>query len=144
MKQLIGRIDKVDLPDFALEDVKVKIDTGANSSSIHASYISEVKDPNGDGLLLRFCLLGNRKLRFEAKHYTKRKVKSSNGVVQERFVVKMNVKLFGRTFKTDVTLAQRKEMKYPILLGRKLLRNRFVVDVSKQDLSFESKQLNKK
>ena len=142
MKQLIGRIDRVDLPDFALEDVKAKIDTGANSSSIHASYIKEVKASNGDGLILRFCLLGNRKLRFEAKNYDKRKVKSSNGHVQERFMVKMRIKLFGKTYKTDVTLAQRKEMKYPILLGRKLLRNRSVVDVSKHDLSFELKQLN--
>jgi len=141
MKQLIGRSDRIDLPDFGLHNVQARIDTGAASSSIRASYIREVQNKDGS-TELQFCLLGDRKHRYRKKKYSIKRVKSSNGQVQERYAVKLEVELFGKRYKTDFTLAQRKEMKYPILIGRRLLRNRFVVDVSKQDLSFELKQYN--
>lgn len=140
MKQIIGGSDLIDFPDFDLENIAARIDSGAKSSSIHASYIREVK--KGDHKVLRFCLLGNRKKHYEVETYDKRTIRSSNGHSQERYVVKMKVKLFGRKFKTDFTLAHRKEMKYPVLLGRRLLRNRFVVDVSQKNLSHNQKILN--
>ncbi len=140
MKQIIGGSDRIDLPDYGLENIQARIDSGAKSSSIHASYIREVK--KGDTTVLKFCLLGNRKLHFEATEFTKRRVKSSNGHIQERYLVKMRIVLFGRKFKTDFTLAQRKEMKYPILLGRKLLKGKFVVDVALKDLSYTQKSFN--
>jgi len=142
MKQVIGKSDRIDFPTFNLEGVQARIDTGAASSSIRASYIRESK--SGDDIQLSFCLLGDRKHRYTTSEYSVKKVKSSNGVVQERYVIKLDVIIFGRKYRTDFTLARRKEMKFPILLGRKLLRNRFIVDVSKQDLSFELKQYNKK
>jgi hypothetical protein len=142
MKQIIGKSDRVDFPAFGLENIQARIDTGAASSSIRASYIKENQTP--EGTVLSFCLLGDRKHRHSTANYTLKKVKSSNGQVQERYVVKLDIVLFGKKHKTDFTLARRKEMKFPILLGRKLLRNRFIVDVSKQDLSFELKEYNKK
>ena len=59
------------------------------------------------------------------------KVRSSNGEIQERYMVTTQVKLGKRKFKTEFTLTNRSEMKTPILLGRKALKGRFVVDVSK-------------
>ncbi len=141
IKSFIGAIDKIDFPEIGLENIPAKIDTGAKSSSIHASYISEVQ--RGDKKRLRFCLLGNRKLCYEVDEYSARKIKSSNGIVQTRFVVKLSVALFDKKIKTDFTLAQRKEMRFPVLLGRRLLRNRFLVDVSHKDLAYQYKIANK-
>jgi hypothetical protein len=59
-----------------------------------------------------------------------KKVKSSNGKVQERVFVKTHVALGGKTYLTSVSLADRKEMKYPMLIGRKFLAKGYLVDVS--------------
>jgi hypothetical protein len=56
-----------------------------------------------------------------------------------RYVIKTKVTLFGKTFKTEFSLADRQQMRYPVLLGRKLLRNRFIVDVSLENVSFSQK-----
>jgi hypothetical protein len=141
MKRIIGGSDRIDFPELELENVEARIDTGAKSSSIRASYIKETEK---DGKkILRFCLLGNRKKTYYFDQYWTREVKSSNGQKQKRFVVKLRVEIFGHRTLTDFTLARRKEMRYPVLLGRRLLRNRYVVDVSKKNLSYDQKKINK-
>ena len=59
-----------------------------------------------------------------------RHVKSSNGAVQERIFIKTTLRLFGREYETELSLTDRKNMKYPMLIGRKFLEGRFVVDVA--------------
>lgn len=67
--------------------------------------------------------------------YEIRQVKSSNGTTQDRIFIKTLLQLFGLEFETELSLTDRKSMKYPMLIGRKFLENRFIVDVS---LSYES------
>jgi hypothetical protein len=66
------------------------------------------------------------------KKFRTKKVKSSTGQVQERFFVFGTIKIAGEKFKTEFSLTMRQGMRYPILLGRKVLNKRFVVDTSKK------------
>ena len=143
MKRVIGRKEKVDFPELLLNDVKTKIDTGAYTSSIHSKEIEEVAI---DGeLSIRFILMDpshssyNEK-EFISKNYTKKTIKNSFGTTEQRFAIRTVVKLFNETFPIELTLSDRSEMKYPVLLGRKFLTNRFIVDTAKKDLSFKLKK----
>ncbi len=67
--------------------------------------------------------------------YKTKSVKSSNGVVQTRASIKVQVKFAGKVYQTVVSLTNRSDMKYPMLIGRKFLKDRFLVDVSKKNLT---------
>lgn len=141
-KLTIGRIDKLDLPEFDFEDIDCKIDTGADTSSIHCKHVKLV-ERNGVELL-SFRFFDHKHPNYEAKtitvsEFSERSIKSSNGISETRFVIKTKVKLFGRLYKISFSLADRSKMTYPILLGRKFLNKKFLVDVSKKDLSFNQK-----
>jgi hypothetical protein len=136
----IGRIDMVDLPEFGIEDIPAKIDTGANRSSIHCSFIREVKNGDLDEIEFRIPLDSSHGENIlHSKTYFKKKIRSSSGHLEERYVIKTTIVLFGRKIRTTFSLSDRAEMKYPVLLGRKLLRSRFVVDVEQQNLSYNKK-----
>ena len=67
-------------------------------------------------------------------------VRSSNGIVEKRFVISTKVVIFGRSFDTEFTLRDREKMNYPILLGREFLRQGFLVDVREDYLSYSQKK----
>lgn len=141
-KKKIGRIDKADFPEFQLKDINVKIDTGTYNSSIHCSDINEIVK-NGKKII-RFKLLDNEHegVYFDElfiDNYLLKEIKSSNGISEMRFVVDSEIILFGKKYLTSFSLTDRSDMKYPILLGRKLLANNFLVDVTKTDLSYKKK-----
>ncbi|MEN9700411.1 MAG: hypothetical protein RLZZ301_1609 [Bacteroidota bacterium] len=130
-KILIGRRELADLPDFGLQHVQVKVDTGAYTSSIHVSKCEEL-----DGKL-RVIFLDDQHPGFSAKEmvferFRKKKVKSSTGQVQERYFVFGQICLADLCFKTEFSLTVRKGMRFPILLGRKVLNKRFLVDTSRK------------
>ena len=130
--QLIGRSEILDLPELEIVGVKAKIDTGADSSAIHATNI-KLKEIAGGTQVLQARLVNGTKMRFTS--FTKRRVKSSNGVTQERYKVRLKVHVLGKKVKTDFTLTNRGRMRYPILLGKSFLRKRFIVDVSQTYIS---------
>lgn len=141
-KKIIGRVDKVDFPTLDLFDIDIKIDTGAFTSSMHCHKVVEE-----DNLLK--CLFFDRehpnynKKIMVFKNYSTTKVKSSNGMVENRYIVKTSVILFEKKYKIHLTLSTRHEMKYPILIGRKFLSKKFIVDINLKNLSFEKKRLSK-
>jgi hypothetical protein len=67
--------------------------------------------------------------------YKIKKVRSSNGKLEERPYINVVVEFFGKKYKTIISLTNRKDMKYPMLIGRKFLKNRFLVDVSQEYLT---------
>lgn len=144
-KKLIGRIDKLDLPQLGLEKVQAKIDTGAYTSAIHCSKIHIEKDQDGSKLLV-YTISGKRlgqgmkAKKFKTSEFKLKRIKSSNGQVQERYVIKTKIKIFNKIYNTEFSLSDRSHMKNPILLGRKLLSGRFVVDVAEENLSFNYHQ----
>ena len=64
-----------------------------------------------------------------------KRVKSSNGTVQLRASIKVDIQFFGKRYRTVVSLTNRSDLKYPMLIGRKFLANRFLVDVSQEYLT---------
>lgn len=137
-KKTIGRTDIADFPKLKLKEVAVKIDTGAYTSSLHCASIEELFKNNKK--VIRFQPLDSshhqfKKKQIETKEYEVRSVKNSFGDDEDRFVITTDIILFGELFEIELSLTDRSDMKYPILLGRKLLANLFVVDVTKTNLS---------
>lgn len=136
-KFVLGRYEAVNFPELSYEHVKAKVDTGAKSSAIHASNIREIKK---DGkLVLRCHLLGKRNKYWYFEDYNIITVKSSNGIKENRYVVSLKVQVFKRAYKTAFTLSNRISMNFPVLLGRKFLRKRYVVDVSEAYLGMRAR-----
>jgi hypothetical protein len=146
MKLNIGRVDKADFPELLLKDIDIKIDSGAYTSSIHCSNIEEIT-VDGDNLI-KFTLLDpehpfyNNK-EFTFKNYSSKTVKSSNGIAETRFMIQTEIIIFNQSFPIYLTLSERKDMKYPILLGRKFLNKKFIIDTAKKNLSHKLKYKNK-
>jgi len=137
--KVIGRIDLIDLPEFGLENIHAKIDTGANRSSIDCSKIEHVIRDGKDCIAFHIPLVSEGSSVFYSNDFFKKKIKSSSGHVEDRYIIKTSVILFGKRIHTTFSLTDRAEMKYPILLGRKLLKSRFMVDVAQENLSFKLK-----
>lgn len=127
----IGRTVKIDVPDWNIFEIDAKIDTGAYTSSIHCHHIAPMLDNR-----VRFNLLDpshddyNGKM-IELPIYKLKTVKSSNGKSEERFIIQATIVLEGQKIKAQFSLTDRSGMRYPLLIGRRLLRGRFLVDVSK-------------
>jgi hypothetical protein len=132
-KKVVGRIEKISILDLELFDLDAKVDTGADSNAIHCDNI----EVNGEEV--SFVLLDEVHEAYNGKTivmplYKIKNVKSSNGEVQLRASIKVTVKFFGKKYKTIISLTNRADMKYPMLIGRKFLSNKFLVDVSKEYL----------
>lgn len=136
--KILGRSDRVDLPELGLTNIHAKIDTGAYTCSLHCSR-AELVDGN-----LEFILLDEEHpeftgMKFSFKKFTKREVKNSFGEAEQRFVIKTTVKIHNRVIRAEFSLSDREKLRFPVLLGRKILRGRFLIDVTEKDLSFKSK-----
>ena len=146
MKITSGRVDKADFPELSLSEIDLKVDSGAYTSSIHCSNIKEIV--LNDESLIQFTLLDpehpfyNNK-EFTFKNYSSKIVKSSNGISEKRFMIQTEIIIFNTTFPIYLTLSERKDMKFPILLGRKFLNKKFVIDTAKKNLSYKLKYKNK-
>ena len=137
-KKMIGRFDRADFPDLHLNDISIKIDTGAYTSSIHCDNIIEVDDVLKCTFLDEEHPLYNGK-EFIFQDYDVVFVRSSNGIVQKRYQIQSKIKLFDHIYKISLSLAARQEMRFPVLLGRKFLTKKFIVDTEYFDVSFNAK-----
>lgn len=124
-KQIIGRREIVDFPELNVYGIYAKIDTGAYSNTLHCSAItvSEKK--------LFFKVLDEKEHVFE--NFSQKKIKNSSGEVEKRYIIRTKIRIAGRTIKSIISLTDRGNMRYPALIGRRLLKNKFVVDVSLKD-----------
>ena len=118
-----------------IKNVPAKIDTGADSSAIWASDIK--MEENG---LLSFTLFDKDTPfysgeRLSADQYKAKSIRSSHGDKQIRYQVELEVSIKGQSFVTTFTLANRSQNHFPVLIGRRTLKNRFLVDVSKSSVS---------
>ncbi|GGY39906.1 ribosomal protein S6 modification protein [Bacterioplanes sanyensis] len=133
---LLGHLEHVALPELDIF-CRAKVDTGACSSSLHADDIEEFER---DGRLwVRFQVHFHNELtridqQCEYPVHDQRRIKSSNGIGSKRYVIHPWLVIAGIRFQSDVTLSHRGSMKYPALIGRKALHQRFLVDVSSRYL----------
>ena len=126
---IVGWRELVHLPELGLSGIPAKIDTGARTSSLHANVLEEF-ERDGEKFL-RFAVdFPQQKVRqiCEAVHVDIRGITSSNGDTQYRYVIKTPLKIGDVKFRAEISLADRSDMKFPMLIGRSSLRRRFVVD----------------
>ena len=133
-KTIIGYIDVINFPELNLYDVPCKIDTGALSSSLHCEEIIKLEKEGKEYLKIKF-----NNTYYITENYKKIKIKSSNGISENRFEIKTKIKLFNRVYKIKINLTDRGNMKYPGLIGRRLLKKYFIVDCDKKNVSFNIK-----
>jgi hypothetical protein len=141
--QILGRSDRIHLPGLGLRHIHAKIDTGAYTSSLHCSRAQVV-----DGKL-EFVLLDEEHpeftgMPFTVDTFTERDIKNSFGVAEKRYVIQTTVKIFDEEIMTEFSLSDRDALRFPILLGRKVLRDRFLIDVTKKNLSYRASRVIKK
>lgn len=137
-KRIIGRREIVDFPDLGLKNITAKIDTGAYTAVLHCH---DIKVING---ILHFKLLDpthpeyeNKDLRFE--NFYEKEIKNSFGEKEKRFIIKTKVRIARRTINSLISLTDRGEMRYPVLIGRRLIKRKFIVDVSELYLWLKKK-----
>lgn len=138
-KKIIGRVDIVDFPKLNLLKINVKMDTGAYTSAIHCSDIIEINNT------LKCVFNSNSHENFGKTEiifdtFWRTDVKSSNGFKENRYKVKSEVIFFGKTHKINLTLSTRDDMKFPVLIGRQFLKNKFLVDVDLENVSYLKNQ----
>lgn len=127
---VIGGVELVSIGKRAV-NVPAKIDTGADGSAIWASRVRVGHDG-----VLRFALFGegspyyNGKV-FKRTDFSVASVKSSNGISEIRYRTHFTVYIGGRRIKVAMTLADRSRNEYAILIGRRTIVGKFLVDVGK-------------
>lgn len=141
-KITIGRKDKADFPELDLKEIDIKMDTGAFTSAIHCRKIT-TKQIEGKEVLV-FTLLDPShaqydKKEFSTENFREKLIKNSFGSSEKRFVIETDIRLFGKKYPIELSLSERGEMKFPILIGRRFLMGNFIVDSAKYDLSYKRK-----
>ena len=133
-QKIIGWREWVRLPDLNISCVKAKIDTGARTSSLHAFDIETFEKHGVDWV--RFKVHPEQKnndfyVISEAQLHEYRDIKSSSGHQTRRPVIVTNVEILGEFWPIELTLANRDEMGFRMLLGREGIRGRMLVDPGK-------------
>ena len=130
-RPVIGWREWVGLPELQIDRIKVKVDTGARTSALHAHGLEEFER---DGVpMVRFQVQPVQRnaavsIPVELPLLTRRRVRDSGGRVQERPVVETTMRLLGRSWPIELTLTRRDLMGFRMLLGRQGIRKRFIVD----------------
>lgn len=132
-KLIIGSLENCNLPELGIHDLQARIDTGAKTSSLHVDNLS------------RYLIKGKPWVKFDlhpnihnvnemiechAPLHDIRRIKSSNGSSEERYVIKTPVELGGKSWMIDITLTNRADMSYLMLFGREGMGNKVLVDPS--------------
>jgi hypothetical protein len=133
-KPYVGWREWISLPGLGIKAIKVKIDTGARSSCLHAFDVKLIK--RGGKKYARFSVhplqrSTNTTVVTEAEILEFRKVKSSTGHSMLRPVIVTELEMRGMRWPIEVTLANRDEMGFRMLLGREAVRGRFLVDAGR-------------
>jgi hypothetical protein len=125
-RRTIGAVEFVTIPDFGIERLPARVDTGARTSALHVARLSEL----GNGRV-KFELASGRQRRYvEAVIGRRGRVRSTSGKLETRLFVTARVELGGVEERIEIGLVDRGEMQYRMLLGRSALAGRFVVDVA--------------
>lgn len=131
--RLIGRREFATLPMFDMVSIEAKVDTGAYTSSLHCDAISVSEEQSGPVLYLTVSQMTNglestKRLRFEK--FTQKKIKNSFGEMEERYVIRTLIHIGHKKIWSSFSLSNRDSMRYPLLIGRRLLKRKFLVDVN--------------
>lgn len=120
---VIGWLEHLALPDLGLMNVRAKIDTGARTSALHATEITAFQR---DGVeMVRFMAQldeGQEPVQIETLIYDRREIKNTSGIPEERIVIRTTLKLTDRTWPITVSLSDRSNMRFAMIVGRTALK----------------------
>lgn len=131
---IIGNLELCNLPELGIFDLEVRVDTGAKTSSLHVDNMRRIRRKGQ--LFVEFDLHPDiynleQTVKCSAQVVDSRKIKSSNGESEQRCVIRTPFSIGGRTWPIEITLTNRQEMSYLMLLGREGMGDRVYVDPSK-------------
>ncbi|MDM7860698.1 ATP-dependent zinc protease [Alteromonas sp. ASW11-36] len=130
-KHLVGALELCNLPELAIENLNIRVDTGAATSSLHVDNIEEF-ERDGENWV-SFDIHPNihdvdQIVRREAKVKAVKQIKSSTATRERRYVIKTDIVLAEMRWPIQLTLTDRSEMTYLMLLGREAMSGRLIVD----------------
>ena len=131
VKPLVGWREYVALPDLGVEKIKVKVDTGARTSALHVFHLKRVEEEGQ--VYANFSVHPVQRKSFpqimcRAPVVDERWIKSSNGEKQLRLVIRTTIRIGEFAYPIELTLTNRDQMGFRMLLGREAIRKRFAVD----------------
>jgi hypothetical protein len=115
--KILGIFEKVDFPQFDIKGISAKIDSGAYTGSLHCTKIEE--ESTKIGTVLHFSPFDYPDNKITINDFTVRIVRSSNGTQEKRYFIKTFITLKGETYPVLLSLADRSNMKWPVLIGRR-------------------------
>lgn len=127
--RLIGRREYVSFPQLGLSNIEAKIDTGAYTSALHCEEIY-LKDQTLFFTVNEIPGDDSTKKEFRFEDFTTKKIKNSGGEMEERFIIRTVLKIGKKNIWARISLTNRDNMRYPILIGRKPLKGKFLIDVN--------------
>lgn len=161
-KKTIGRLEYINIPELGLNNVVAKIDTGAYRGAIHATDIQEVVGDSGKKELHFSVLdfytdnMANlddteptestestespesadipelKKTSHVVTDYKEKKFRGTKTDLHDRYVIPITIEIAGESLEAELSLTDRRELRYPVLIGRRALKHRFLVDVNKK------------
>jgi hypothetical protein len=144
---LIGWREWVCLPELGIKYLKAKIDTGARSSSLHAFDIEPFEQDGQAWVRFKVNPVQRKDDRWvdaTAPLIETRSIRSSSGQAQLRPVIRTPLQMFGQRFEIELTLADRYQMGFRMLLGREAFRRRFIIDPGRSFLGGVPKKRKRK
>lgn len=134
---IVGWREWVGLPELGIPFIKTKIDTGARTSALHAFYVKPYKRRGEQRVqfgLHPFQIKASSAVKCDAKVIDYRLVTDSGGHREKRYVISTFLSLSGQSWEIEVTLTNRENMKFRMLLGRTAMKKRLIVDPSRSYL----------
>ncbi len=137
----IGYIEVIDFIDGEVSGLECKVDTGADTCAVHVDR-TVIRVIDGVDHLC-FKLLDKKHpaysgVEVRTPQFKEKKVKSAIGDYEYRYQVQLKVRFYGKLYLVTFNLSSRHHMKYPVLIGRRFLNNKFLVDVHQKHLSITS------
>ncbi len=133
-RDICGWREIVSLPELGVLHIRAKVDTGARTSSLHATDIELFERGGEEWARFKIDAVEDHHQIVEAPRVAHRMITSSNGESQERLIIKTELAMGTQIFRAEFSLADRSDMLFPMLIGRTALRRRFLVDSAKSFL----------
>src|SRR3990167_8306919 len=130
-KVIIGNLEMCDLPELGIHELQFRVDTGAKTSSLHVDNIRTIKEKGKKWVHFDLHPHAHKVediVACKSLLHDIRRIKSSNGDVEKRYVIRTNIKLANMTWPIEITLTNRSDMTYLMLFGREGMGDRVLID----------------
>ena len=127
---IIGRRTLVNLPELGGLNVSAKVDTGAFRTAVHCNWCEVVEEYGVPTLKVQIAWDENSTRDLSFTKFQKRTIKNSFGQTEERYCIRTLIIIKKKKIRSEISFSDRSGMRYPVLLGRKTIGKKFLVDVS--------------